>query len=140
MSALIGFVEKKTARNVIICINPKMRSEITEAINKSQMDTEIRTAMHKELSKIRNCADGLLLDFENAHAPTKGATVPAEAKKPKKKRKPSAYNLYISECMKSPEMKSLKMAKDRMKACAVDWKKGGPDLKQKFAEKLHALA
>ena len=140
MSTLIGFVEKKSARNVIICINPKMRNEISGAINGSKLDSEIRTAMHKELSKIRNCANGLLLDFENSHAPAKDTNVPAEVKKPKKKRGPSAYNLYISDCMKSPEMKSLKMAKDRMKACAVDWKKGGPELKQKFAEKLRALA
>ena len=96
MSALVGFVEKKVAPSVIVCINPKMRAEITSAIKDSQLSNEIRTAMHKELSKIRNCADDLLLDFENAHAPAKDTNIPAEAKKPKKKRGPSAYNLHIS--------------------------------------------
>jgi len=135
-----GFVEKKVSSSVIICINPKMRSQIEGAIKDSQLSSEIRTAMHKELGKLRNCDANLLLDFENAHAPAKGTTVAKEGKKTRKKRKPSAYNLYVSECMKSPEMKSLKLAKDRMKACAVDWKKGGPELKKKFEEKLRALA
>jgi len=135
-----GFVEKQVAPSVIICINPKLRTQISGAIKDSKLSSEIRTAMHKELDKIRSCDADLLMDFENAHAPAKSAPVTEKAKKPRKKRKPSAYNLYVSECMKSDAMKSLKMAKDRMKACAVDWKKGGPDLKAKFEEKLRALA
>jgi len=135
-----GFVEKQVAPSVIICVNDKLRASISGAIKDSKLSSEIRIAMHKELDKIRGCDADLLMDFENAHAPAKAAPVTDEGKKPRKKRKPSAYNLYISECMKSDKMKSLKMAKDRMKACAADWKKGGPDLKKKFDEKLRALA
>jgi len=42
----------------------------------------------------------------------------------KRKRKPSAYNMFISECMKKAKIKETgKRASSVMKECALEWKK-----------------
>lgn len=36
-------------------------------------------------------------------------------------RKPSAYNMYVKDCMTKPDIKALDTQPDRIKACAVKW-------------------
>lgn len=36
-------------------------------------------------------------------------------------RKPSAYNLFVKDCLTDPDVKALDTQPDRMKACAVKW-------------------
>lgn len=36
-------------------------------------------------------------------------------------RKPSAYNLFVKDCLTEPKIKALNSQPDRMKACAVNW-------------------
>ena len=36
-------------------------------------------------------------------------------------RKPSAYNMYVKDCMTEPDIKALDTQPDRIKACAVKW-------------------
>ena len=44
----------------------------------------------------------------------------------KKKREPSAYNLHISTCMKSKNIKGFGNAAPAMKECAAEWRKTHP--------------
>ena len=36
-------------------------------------------------------------------------------------RQPSAYNLYMKDCFKEPDIKALSTQPERMKKCAVKW-------------------
>ena len=36
-------------------------------------------------------------------------------------RKPSAYNLFVKDCLGDKDIKALDTQPDRMKACAVKW-------------------
>jgi hypothetical protein len=36
-------------------------------------------------------------------------------------RKPSAYNLFVKECLADNDIKAIGRQPDRMKACAVKW-------------------
>jgi hypothetical protein len=41
----------------------------------------------------------------------------------KKKRAKSAYQLFVSDCMKSKKIKQFGEASTAMKECAIEWKK-----------------
>lgn len=41
----------------------------------------------------------------------------------KPKRKPNAYNLFVSEAMKHPSIQAIPGPNDKMKACAQLWRR-----------------
>lgn len=60
--------------------------------------------------------------------PTCGVGIPLELEEvrgrgTRKKRAPSAYNVFIGKCMKAKKIKKFGEASGAMKACATEWRK-----------------
>ncbi len=117
--------------NVIVCASDQVREHIITAIEGSNLGKEIKDATLKELKALPGCTGALPVDFEDAKT--------SKAKGERKKRGPSAYNLFVKDCMTSPEMKGIEKAADRMKKCGPQWKAGGDELKAKYEKKLREL-
>jgi len=116
---------------VIICANDQVRRQIIETVKNSAMGKEIKDATLAELEALPGCEGALLVDFEDADKP--------KGKKPGAKRGPSAYNLFVKDCMASPELAGIEKATDRMKECGPRWKAGGDELKKKYELQLSKL-
>lgn len=114
--------------SVIVCLNEELKSMIYSSIEMSNMTEKIKSAVYEELEALPDCEGGLPLDFGDAGKPGKGA--------PKKKRAPSAYNLFVSDCFARNGVKDFKSGGARMKECSIQWKKGGDKLKKQYTEKL----
>ena len=114
--------------NVIVCASDDVKAVITSAVEMSKMGDEVKSAIYGELEALPPCEGLLPIDFEDAGKAT--------GKKGGKKRKPSAYNLFVSDCMSAKDVKSFAEAGGKMKECAVDWKTGGDKLKKEYEAKL----
>ena len=114
--------------NVIVCASNEVKSVLQALTEESKLGEEVKNAIFNELEALPPCEGLLPIDFEEAGKAT--------GKKGGKKRKPSAYNLFVSDCMSAKDVKSFAEAGGKMKECAVDWKKGGDKLKKEYEAKL----
>lgn len=55
----------------------------------------------------------------------------------KKKRSPSAYNLFIGDCVK--EQSDDKPVKDRFSTCVINWKNLSEEKKEEYRERAKRL-
>lgn len=116
---------------VIVCASEEIKAMIMASAEESGMKDKIKTALYNELEKMRDCEGKLPVDFGEMGKGGKGG--------PKKKRAPSGYNLFISDC---PDMKAVKdfaSAGDAMKKCAATWKKGGAKLKAEYDKRAKEM-
>ena len=98
-------------RVIISCISEDLKKVLSEEISVN--------ALLDELQLIPECIDGAPIGFG------KGSKVQGE----KKKREPSAYNIFVSQCMKSKNIKGFGEAPKAMKECAVEWREKKKTLK-----------
>lgn len=110
--------------SVIVCASNDVKAVLMATIEESKMGDEVKNAIFNELENLPGCEGMLPLDFDDVKS--------ARGKGTRKKRKPSAYNLFIGDCMNQKNIKSFSEAGGAMKSCAADWKKGGAKLKKKY--------
>lgn len=87
--------------------------DLKSKINKAPQATVLRMYM---LGWIDKCLkDGIPKNAKEAKCKT------TSDGKPKKKRAPSAYNIFIGKCMKGCGNET-QVCSERMKSCAIEWK------------------
>lgn len=117
--------------NVIVCASEEVKAIIQASVETSDIKDELKTAIFNELEALPDCEGELPVDFADARA--------AKTPKGRKKRKPSGYNLFVSDCMIGKKVKSFGEAPKAMKECGLEWRKGGEALKKKYDEKAKAI-
>ena len=117
--------------NVIVCASDQVRNLIIKAVEGSTLGKEIKEATLKELKGLPGCEGALPVDFEDAKK--------TQAKKEGKKRGPSGYNLFVKDCVTSPELAGIEKVTDRMKECGPRWKACDDEFREKYNREARAL-
>jgi len=92
----------------IICIGSNVRDAILGQIKNRDVSAHLQTIPECKLP------DDIQLDL---HKRSRG-----ERREKGPKRPPSAYNMHISKCMKSKNIKGFANAAPQMKKCAHEWR------------------
>lgn len=96
----------------ISCLSDKLKSEIVNELRKTGTDENTEDF----INSLPDCKEGLPVGIGEFKVKQSG--------KAKTKREPSAYNQFISKCMKEADISGTgKKASSVMKSCAVEWKK-----------------
>ena len=92
----------------ILCLSDTLKSEVAKTFEKQgALTNEVK----EFIDDLPSCPVGIDIMLEEVSAK-------------RKKRKPSEYNKFISECMRKAKIRETgKKASDVMKACALEWKK-----------------
>lgn len=87
---------------------------------KNLLKDSIDPELHEMIDEVRTCPTGIVLEL----CPV-GVTTGTKGKRTKVKRPRSAYQEFISQCMKSKPIKGKPFgaASKYMKECATEWKK-----------------
>lgn len=97
----------------ISCLSNKLKSEIVNEFRQSGASDE---KVEDFVNNLPDCGEGAPVEI-GEFKPKKGGGV-------KTKRAPSAYNQFISKCMKAADIKGTgKKASSVMKQCALEWKR-----------------
>ena len=89
---------------VIVCLSPTAKQLLTQLVEESGGDIDI--------DSIPNCKGGAAIELGSVK----------EGQKVKKKRPPSEYQKFVSECMKAANIQGFGQASGAMKECAVKWR------------------
>lgn len=103
------------------CIGPQTKSAVTEEIDRSSLSQAEKTELNQFLKNFPTCGVGIPVELQDIPTEKKGERVHRE-KGERPKRPPSAYNLFVKECFKDPEVKRLGTAPKKMKACGSKWR------------------
>ena len=117
--------------NVVVCLADELKAMIYSSIEMSAMNDNIKASIYQELEDLPGCEGEIPIDFDEAK--------PGGRKAPKKKRRMSAYNLFVSDCVKAEKATSFKEGGQRMKECDANWKKGGEKLKKEYQTKIEQI-
>ena len=97
--------------DIMTCAEPRIKAFIAEEIEKSSLPEDEKQGLISYLKKLPLCCKGIPIQIQREQAKTR------------KKRAPSAYNLFIKQCFGLAEIKSLSGgAPAKMKACSRKWK------------------
>ena len=103
------------AKQGIICISDLAKREILDRANRTKLTAEENEQVSMMLELPQCPDDKFLMVGEVTGGVSRG-------RKSGGKRAPSAYNLFIGECMKRGKIKSFGEAPQKMRECAVEWK------------------
>lgn len=84
-------------KGCIPCLAPEIKQLIMDSFNDA--------VIQFQLQSIPDCDEGILVEFCA-----------------KKKRQPSAYQLFISTCLKEKKVKGKDDAPGKMRECATEWR------------------
>jgi len=99
----------------IVCMSEELKQRFLESMKKLGMPSEVI----EHIGTISKCEVG--------HIGTAKVAVL------KKKRAPSAYNLFIGDCVK--EQSDDKPVKDRFSTCVINWKNLSEEKKEEYRER-----
>lgn len=86
---------------MITCLSERMR----KLMRKELEHASVADKLTKELENIPGCRDGAPIGFEKERT-----------------RQPSAYQQFISQCMKAKNLKGFGESSQAMKECASRWR------------------
>lgn len=86
------------AKKCTICMSPEIKEKLREEIK----DPHVLD----QLDRVPDCPNGIIVELCIS-----------------KKRAPSKYQIFVSECMKGKHIKGREEAPQAMKECAIEWRK-----------------
>lgn len=98
---------------------------------------ELRLAILQMVDDASEALESQDYDLDKVKAMIEACDKKPKAKGGKKKRKPSAYNVWIGHCMASPEKNGLGLP---MSDCSEQWKGMEPEEKCQYEQQAKELA
>lgn len=95
------------------CIGPQAKSAIAEEIGRAAITETEKVELNQFLKTFPTCGTGIPIEIGEVQTGKKGKRA---------KRAPSAYNLFIGQCMKGKKIKAFGEASGKMKECASEWR------------------
>lgn len=87
----------------VVCANAFVKGLLIEQVEQSSFTPSNKRKQVEHINELPNCSDGVSIQFD-----------PSKKRGEKKKREPSAYNIFVGQCMKG--------GNKGMKQCATEWK------------------
>lgn len=108
----------------IICVSNEIKALLVAEIENADIKEELKKAVQQSLEQIETCDEDIPVDFGDISQVSSSERTP--------KRKKTAYNLFVGECMQRHNVKSLADAPDAMRKCAAEWKADKESLTGKY--------
>ena len=97
------------SNNNTTCVPPDLRKLLSGIIQELDVSSNARSSVLNSIKVLPDCEEPYTKKTKRGSS--------------KEKRAPSAYNVFVGECLRSDAMKKVSPQTKRMSLCAQQWKK-----------------
>lgn len=114
----------------LVCASNRVKSYLTTIVSEGAGSEVEKQKLIKMIGEVSTCENNLIELSEKTTAKEKTG---------KKKRTPSAFNLFVKDCMSEADIKAFADAPAAMRKCTLKWNENKETLKPKYEEKRREI-